>query len=109
MLKKQNRLGKITRLKSDKLFTFPLFNVRVSESKEETTRFAFIVSKKIDKKAVVRNRTKRVLRKAVEEIIGKINTGKNITIVLKKALIPGQAKEVSGLLQESFTKMGILK
>lgn len=109
MLKKQNRLGKLIRRKDDKQFTFPLFNLRVSDNGEKTTKFAFIVSKKIDKRAVVRNRTKRVLRSAVEEVIGKIIGGKNIIIVSKKALVPNQKKEVFDFLQEIFRKTDILE
>jgi ribonuclease P protein component len=58
MLKKQNRLGKITKTKENKLFTSPLFNLRISDNKESQIKFAFIVSKKIDKRAVIRNQTK---------------------------------------------------
>jgi ribonuclease P protein component len=109
MLKKQNRLGKITRKKSDKLFTFPLFNLRVSDNGEKTTRFAFIVSKKIDKRAVARNRTKRILRSAVEEIVEKVNGGKNVIIVAKKTLVPNQKEETFDFLQGIFRKTGILE
>lgn len=104
MLKKQNRLGKLTRKNKDKLFTFPLFNLRVSDNGEKITKFAFIVSKKIDKRAVVRNRTKRVLRSAAEEVIKRLEIGKNIVIISKKALIPGQKEEVLGILETVFNK-----
>jgi ribonuclease P protein component len=109
MLKKQNRLSKITKKKGDKLFTFPLFNLRISDNEEEVTRFAFIVSKKIDKRAVVRNRTKRVLRKAIEEMAGKVNGGKNIVIVSKKNLETSQKETVANLLEGVFKKTGIIK
>jgi len=99
MLKKQNRLGKITKTKGNKLFTSPLFNVRISENKENKTRFAFIVSKKIDKRAVIRNQTKRVLRSAVEEVIGKLKLGKDIIVISKKALTPGQKEDVLNALK----------
>jgi ribonuclease P protein component len=109
MLKKQNRLGRITRRKEDKLFTFPLFNLRISDNGEKTTRFAFIVSKKIDKRAVVRNKTKRILRSAVEQLIEKLNGGKNFVIVAKKALETKQREEALKDLQEVTKKTGILK
>ncbi len=109
MLKKQNRLGKITKKKEDKLFSFPLFSLRVSDNGEKTTRFAFIVSKKIDKRAVIRNRTKRVLRGAVEEIAEKVKGGKNVIIVSKKALAPNQKEEIFAYLQGVFKKTGILE
>jgi ribonuclease P protein component len=109
MLKKQNRLSRITRKKGDKLFTFPLFSLRVSDNGEKTTRFAFIVSKKIDKRAVVRNKTKRVLRSAVEEVTGKIIGGKNVIIIAKKTLTPNKKEEVFDFLQGIFKKMDILE
>jgi ribonuclease P protein component len=99
MLKKQNRLGKITKTKGNKLFTSPLFNVRISDNKEDKIRFAFIVSKKIDKRAVIRNQTKRVLRSAVEEVIGKLKLGKDIIVISKKALVPDQKEEVLNSLK----------
>lgn len=104
MLKKQNRLGRLTRKSKDKLFTFPLFNLRISDNGEKTIKFAFIVSKKIDKRAVVRNRTKRVLRSAAEELIKKLEIGKNVVIISKKALIPEQKKEVLDILETVFNK-----
>ena len=108
MLKKQNRLGKITKTKENRLFTSPLFNLRISNNKDNKIRFAFIVSKKIDKRAVVRNRTKRVLRSAVEEIIEKLKTGKDIVIISKKALIPEQNKEILENLELVLRKAGVI-
>jgi ribonuclease P protein component len=108
MLKKQNRLGKITKAKENKLFTSPFFNVRISDSKEDKTRFAFIVSKKIDKRAVIRNQTKRVLRNAAAEAIKKLDLRKDIIIVSKKVLKHEQQEEVSSTLNEIFKKAGIV-
>lgn len=107
MLKKQNRLGRIVKTKKNKLFTSPLFNVRVSENKNNQLRFAFIVSKKIDKRAVIRNQTKRVLRSAVERLIKNIKIGSDIIIISKKELIPEQRKEVLDALEAVFKKAGI--
>ena len=109
MLKKQNRLGRLARKKEDKLFTFPLFNLRVSDNEEKITKFAFIVSKKIDKRAVVRNRTKRVLRSAAQELVKKYQVGKNIIVVSRKALIPGQKQEVVSALETSLKKTAKIK
>jgi ribonuclease P protein component len=109
MLKKQNRLGRLTRKKEDKLFTFPLFNLRISDNGEKITKFAFIVSKKIDKRAVVRNRTKRVLRNAAEEILKKYQMGKNIIIVSKKSLLPEQGEDVKNTLETIIKKTADLK
>jgi len=104
MLKKQNRLGIIARSKESKLFTSPFFNIRISDNKENQLRFAFIVSKRIDKRAVIRNQTKRVLRSAAEEIIKKFAIGKDIMIIAKKALVPEQKNETLNILEGIFKK-----
>ncbi len=109
MLKKQNRLARIVRTKKDKLFTSPFFNLRVLDNQENRVRFAFIVSKKIDKRAVVRNKTKRILRSLVEEIIASIKEGKDFVLVAKKRLEPEQKTVVFNSLQELFKKADVLK
>jgi len=109
MLKKQNRLSEITKTRENKLFTSPLFNIRISNSKEDQPRFAFIVSKKIDKRAVIRNQTRRVLSSAVGEIISELEMGKDIVVISKKALIPEQKEGIVKILQEIFKKAGIYK
>src|SRR5450830_1883118 len=93
MLKRENRLSRILRRVGEKKYFSPLFQVRISENNDNKARFGFIVSKKIDKRAVIRNQTKRVLRSAVEPFINNA-TGKNIIIVAKKNLLPKEKDEV---------------
>ena len=93
MLKRENRLSKIIRGIGEKKYFSPLFQVRVSENKESTSRFGFVVSKKIDKRAVVRNRTKRVLRSAVGIFLNSLK-GKEIIIIAKKDLSFKEKDEV---------------
>jgi ribonuclease P protein component len=93
MLKRENRLSRILRRVGEKKYFSPLFQVRISENNENKARFGFIVSKKIDKRAVIRNQTKRVLRNAVESFINNA-TGKDIIIVAKKNLLPKEKEEV---------------
>jgi ribonuclease P protein component len=109
MLKKQNRLGKITRKTSDEFFTSPLFNIRVSDNGGATTKFGFVVSKKIDKRAVVRNRLKRQLSSATEKVLKNIVKGKNVVVIPKKEHREYQEKELSESLQDIFRKAKILQ
>lgn len=48
------------------------------------SRFGFIASKKIDKRAVVRNRIKRVVRSCIEEMLGKIVEGYDMLFIISK-------------------------
>jgi len=61
MIPRLNRLP-TTRLISSKVISSDFFTLRYVKNDLSYNRFAFVVGKKIDKKAVVRNRLKRVLR-----------------------------------------------
>jgi ribonuclease P protein component len=103
MLKRENRLSKIVRGVGEKKYFSPLFHVRVSENNTDKARFGFVVSKKIDKRAVVRNKTKRVLREAAKALIDRV-LGKDIIIIAKKELSPKEKEEVKKELGNIFDK-----
>ncbi|MBI2443161.1 MAG: ribonuclease P protein component, partial [Candidatus Levybacteria bacterium] len=62
-----------------------------------TSRFAFVVSKRIDKRATVRNQTKRVFRQAAEQILPSIPLGYDMLFIARKAL---QKKDREPLFSE---------
>ena len=103
MLKRENRLSRIARKIDDKKYFSPLFNVRISDNKDGKVRFGFVVSKRIDKRAVVRNRTKRVLRNVAEEFINELK-GKDIIVVAKKSLTFKEKIEVTREFKNIFNK-----
>jgi len=103
MLKRENRLAKITHRADEKKYFSPLFNVRVTDNKDNKARFGFVVAKKIDKKAVVRNRTKRVLRESAKEFLREL-VGKDIVVVAKKSLSFKEKVEVVREFKNIFNK-----
>ena len=109
MLKKQNRLTRVGNFKTDKLFTSRLFNLRTSKNQEGRTRFAFIVSKKIDARATVRNRTKRILRSMVEEALANLKSGFDFIFTLKRPLSTEEKQEALNSLEDVFKKAQVLK
>jgi len=48
------------------------------------TRIGIVVGKKFSKKAVERNRVKRILREEVRKLYGQLDTGYDIVIFVKK-------------------------
>lgn len=109
MLKKQNRLSKINKNTKGQRFSSPFFNLVVSENGEKVSRFGFIISKKVSKSAVLRNKTKRVLAKAAEGLIEKIKVSKDIIIISKKELNWQNLDEVKKYFTDIFTKAKFLK
>jgi ribonuclease P protein component len=84
MLKKTNRLSSLRISGKAQKFETPLFNVKMFSGENEA-RFGFVVSKKIDKRAVIRNKTKRVLQKAAEDFLTK-TAGKYIVVIARRKL-----------------------
>lgn len=49
-------------------------------------RFGFVISKKVDKRAVVRNRSKRLLRSCIEEVVGRLVGKYDMLFIINKNL-----------------------
>lgn len=49
----------------------------------DVSRFGFVVSKNIDKRATARNRIKRVLRERVRTLLPNLPTGKDVIIIAR--------------------------
>jgi len=107
MLKRENRLGEIS-LKKPRLISSKLFNIKFSKNGQEINRFAFVVSKRIDKRATVRNRIRRVTRSCVEEIFGDIKNGHDFIFYLKEESIGVPREEISQTIKKTFSENKLL-
>lgn len=104
MLKKEFRLPKI-KFKAEKTFNLPDAIIKVSENGLSVSRFGFVVSKKVDNRAVVRNKTKRILRSFIQENLENIKTGFDFLIISRK--VPKE--DIGFKITEVFKKEGYLK
>ncbi len=102
MLKRENRLTPV-RLSNPRNISTPLFSLKIAKNDQSLNRFAFIVSKKIDKRAVVRNLLKRRLRSCIEEIFDNIKKGYDFVFYPKSLLIKAKkedaAREIDKILR----------
>jgi len=99
--------------KEGKLYQISFFGLLIlkrtlSEAEGLPTRFAFIVSKKLSKKAVQRNRAKRLLSEAVRGLLPKVKPGFDIIFLGKKSLIGKSFSEIQVEVEKVFRKSGLL-
>ena len=110
MLPKENRLTddydfrRVKRL--GKSYQCPLFKLGVAPQKVSgPSRFGFVISKKIDKRAVVRNRIKRLLREVVRSNLEKIPDGFDVVFVVRPSIVGKNYEEVSSEFDKVLSKV----
>lgn len=65
------------------------------------SRFAFVVSNKVSKKAVVRNRLRRIFRETIRQEKDKIKKGLDIIIMA----LPGLQDKEAGIVRSALTSI----
>jgi len=76
--------------------------------KNKHSRFGFIVSTKISKKAVERNRVKRMLREAVLFILPQITKEYDILFLASRSMLRLKQEEIKKEVRLSLNKIGII-
>lgn len=89
-------------LKEDFLF------LKIKGSKLKESRFGFIVSLKVSKKAVVRNKVKRRLREAVKKELLKIKPGIDGVFIAQKGIEKKSFLETEEVVNKLLAKAKIL-
>jgi ribonuclease P protein component len=84
LLKRNNRLPSEV-FRAEKTFSSSDFVLKISKNQISESRFGFVVSKKIDKRATARNRIKRTFRACIEEALENIKPGLDFLFIVKKA------------------------
>jgi ribonuclease P protein component len=108
MLKKQNRLD-VVQSGNMEITSSPLLVIKFSKNNLAFNRFAFVISKKIDKRAVVRNSLKRKLSLSIEEIFDNIVSGYDFILYPKKDIITCSPEEVKTQLVRALEVKNLLK
>jgi ribonuclease P protein component len=100
-LNKQKEIDKVFKL--GKRLKGDFFYIKIIKTKNKNSRFCFIVSKKISKKAVVRNKIKRRLRDIIRKILLDMEIGADIIVCaspgIEKKNYKGIEKSVNSLLK----------
>jgi len=112
MLPKENRLTddydfrRVKRL--GKSYHCPFFKLSLAPRKiAGPSRFGFVISTKIDKRATVRNRIKRLLREAMRERLEKVPGGFDLVFIVRPKMVGKTHEEICAAVDQVLSKIFI--
>lgn len=82
--------------------------LKIVKNNLKENRFGFIVSLKVSKKAVLRNKTKRRLREIIKERLPGIKPGIDVVLIAQKGIEEKDFSEVRETTNRLFEKAKIL-
>ena len=105
MLSKKYRLkGADIYAKKGRKISFKFFVLVKSENTLDYPRFAFIISKKISAKAVVRNRIKRAFSEKVRSLLPEIEQGVDYIFFVRGAVVDANSQEIENEIEKCLKK-----
>jgi len=112
MFKKEFRLRKQKDFENvfDKGFYFSdnFLSLKTAKNGLPISRFGFIVSKKVSKKAVRRNRVKRLLRESVRLTQKNIKPGFDAVFISKAGIVGKSFEEVNLVVEKLLKRSGLV-
>jgi ribonuclease P protein component len=112
MLTKQHRLPKkeIDQVKNNgHHFHTPFFTVVYLSGRGTPSQFAFVLSKRVSKKATIRNRTKRLIAGAVRRLMAQLKSGYWVIFLVRRAALDQDKEILAQAVKEAFGKINLLK
>ena len=113
MLSKQNRLTKTREIervmKMGRSFGTPLLGVKALASENPTTRIAVVAGLSASKRAVLRNRAKRLIREALRKNLRAVVSGADVVVTARAAIVGKTYEEVEDSLGFALRKLGLLR
>lgn len=111
-------LSKLSRIKKEKDFEeifrdsksvkTALFIFRLRKNSMGFNRFAFVVSKKVSTKAVVRNKVRRRLSEAIKAKLSQLKTGNDLVVVALPGIEKKEFLDIKEAVNKALDKSGLL-
>lgn len=107
MLSRKYRLPATIKLREVFVIHTPFFSVKVGTNEFLYNRYGFIISKKVEKRATIRNRLRRRIRAFIEPLPMRISTetGKDMLFILKKEALLQTTRVLWLQMQETISQI----
>lgn len=113
MLPKANRLAKEKDFKKTfqkgKSFFTRILGLKALENGLAASRFGIVVSTKVSKKAVIRNKIKRQISEILRLKLDKTKTGYDVVIIALPAIVDKKYDEIEEQITSALKKLNLLK
>jgi len=109
MLAKEKRLPIKVKIEKGKVFSTPLFSLKIGKNNEEKSRLAFVVSKKVSQNAAKRNRIKRQFRSILEKEYNRLEPGFDFLFRIKKEALELKKEDIAKTILEMLKKEKLIK
>jgi ribonuclease P protein component len=110
MLPKEKRLRSEKDIKrvyqKGSFFSLRSFNINYLPNRLGMTRLAFVINKKVAKKAVERNSVKRLFREAFRQLYGTIPSGYDVVVGIKRESLGLKLTEITDEAKKAVGKIG---
>ena len=111
MLIKEKRIKKRKEFeaifKNSKSLRDNLFILKVAKNNLQISRFGFIVSQKVSKKAVVRNKVRRRLVATIKAEEKNIKEGNDLVFIALSGIEKKEFSEIKGAVNNALVKAGV--
>ena len=109
MFKRKNRLTSGIRFSNSYSFSCPEFIFKSKNNGLNLNRYGVVISKKIDKRAVVRNRIKRIFRNTLFNLNENMILGHDILFIVKIGSQNKTKEEIQSSIENALGKAGLIK
>lgn len=113
MLKKENRINKnkdFDRIfKTGQSFYGRILGIKVVNNELGLNRFGIMLSNKVSKKAVIRNRFKRQIREIIKNELILLKTGHDLVIIVFPLILDKNYQELEELVKNGLKRLKLYK
>lgn len=107
-LKRIYRLPVNVRLVRPRAYNTAEFVLKVAVSSSKLSRFGLIVPKSVDKRAVIRNKLRRVFHACIREMIESVKPSNDILFVVRGSAKDTSEVELCRLIRGSLKQLDVL-
>ena len=108
MLKKDYRLPLSKEKDFKNSFSTNLITIKTSINTLSHNRFATIISKKIDRRSVIRNKLRRMIDICIREESSNLRSGYDILFIVKKNFIRKADRDIRESVRACFEKLNLI-